>query len=473
MSNKNNIGRFIHSVFIILSLVISTAYAELKLPSGADRRPNLSVDPFERAREALRKLPSSEPEPTPEPTQPASESTAPAQTEREEHNLPPTIVSDSPTGGATSGEAFSYEIGVTVDALSVTAGGIVEPAEDDFEQSKTGIFGLVNLVGEFDTGAAGFWEDGLFFGSAAMIYGKGPAVGDLHGTSGIYAGGNTFRIVELWYDHSFPYSNSSALFGLHDFNSEFYVSEFASLFVNAGFGMGQVIAENGGPSGYPTPTLGTRLKVDLSEKIYFQAAVYDAAPTDEAFDKVIEIKLPKNEELFFATEFGMINKEPGEAGYFKAGMGIWYLRADTSGFEDANGASILTEPRAGNGGVYVLGEMSIGEKLGIFFKHGRGKSEFNQFGQFYAAGLNYTGIIPGRETDVLGFGLVHTRQTDAFLAAFPETFFVAETTYEITYTTEIADWVTVQPDLQFIQQPSMDPNLGNTLVIGVRAMATF
>lgn len=455
------------------------AYAELKLPSGADRRPNLSVDPFERAREAIRKLPTVEPEATPAPApvaepQPSVQPQPAATLELPERGLAPTVVtSDS----AVTGDAFSYELAVTVDALSITAGGIPEPDPEDFEQSKTGIFGVADIIGEYDTGAGGLWDDGLFFVYAAMIFGKGPAVGDLHGTSSIYGGGNSFRIVEAWYEHSFPYSHSSALFGIHDFNGEFYVSEYANLFVNGIFGMGQIVNagpyNSAGPSTYPLATLGFRFKADLSENAYFQAGIYDAAPTDTAFDKVIEAKLPSNDEVFLVSEFGMINNEPGEAGYYKAGLGLWYYRMNTTGFETAAGTPILDEAKPGTGGVYVLAEMSIGEKLGIFFKHGRGRAEYNQYAQFYAAGLNYTGLIPGREEDVLGLGLVHTRQSSAYLEANNNEFFVAETSFEITYATNLTDWLTVQPDFQYIQQPNMDTNLANTMVMGVRVSAAF
>ena len=497
MKNKNIIQPFFTCSLLTLSFFVSTAYAELKLPSGADRRPNLSVDPFERAREAVRKLPKTKapepaPDPTPEVAQPEATQSIAVQpglsTEpTEQTTLPPTVVS---SGNAESGEAFSYELAITADALSVTAGGIPEPDQDDVEQSKTGIFGVADIIGEYDTGAAGLWNDGLFFVYAAIIFGKGPAVGDLHGTSNIYGGGDTFRIVEAWYEHSFPYSHSSIVLGIHDFNGEFYVSEYANLFMNGIFGMGQILnaGSDAGPSTYPVPTLGFRFKAELSEQAYFQVAAYNASPSDEAFDKIIEAKLPSNDEVFLITEFGMTNKEPGESGYYKAGLGLWYFNINTSGFlvsgdEEAGTATYILgdESKSGNAGVYVFAEMSIGEKLGIFFKHGRGRQEYNQYAQFYAAGLNYTGIIPGREEDVFGIGLVQTRHSSAYLDAFDGEFFAAETAFEITYTTNITDWLSVQPDFQYIQQPSMGrlapndgkPLLPNSMVIGVRASASF
>lgn len=463
---------------LVVSLLPTSAFAELTLPSGSDRRPNLSLDPFERAREALRKLPSTdeqkqeeehvEPEREqqrqvePEPVEPDIEQ------RRAQHDSLDVVPTEEPA------DPFSYEFAVTVDALSITSGGNPAPDPEDLEQDTTGIHGVVDLVAEVDTGAAGFWDNGLFFLYTAFTFGTAPAVGDLHGTSGIYAGGNTLRIVEAWYEHSFEHSHSSFLLGWHDFNGEFYVSEYASLFVNAGFGMGQTIAEHGGPSGYPVTTLGLRYKSELGENSYFQFALYDAAPTEEAFNNIIEVGLDKNDGVFVGTEGGYLHGEPGEEGYMKIAGGFWYLRATNEGYEKADGSLLLADnPKPHNSGFYFLAEASIGEKLGLFFKHGRAREEYNQFGQFYAAGLNYTGIIPGREDDVLGIGMVHTRQTDAYLQEHNNSFFIAESTFEVTYATQILDWLMLQPSLQYIQQPNMDPNLPNTAVIGIRAQAVF
>lgn len=472
------------SSLLLAATLLDTAQAELKLPSGSDRRPDLSLDPFERAREALRKLPSSEekaeqekePEREQAPPEPQPQAAEPSIEERRaQHDSLDIVPMEEP------GDPFSYEFAATVDALSIASGGNPQPDEEDFEQNTTGIFGVVDLIAEVDTGAAGFWDNGLFFLYTAFTFGAAPAVGDLHGTSGIYAGGNTLRIVEAWYEHSFEHSHSSFLFGWHDFNGEFYVSEYASLFVNAGFGMGQTLAEHGGPSGYPVTTLGVRYKSDLTENSYFQFAMYDGAPTDEAFNKIIEVGLDKNDGVFVGSEAGYLTGEPGEKGYMKIAAGLWYLRATNEGFETqqtdpttGDPVPLLADnPAPHNTGAYFLAEASIGENLGLFFKHGRARARYNQYGQFYAAGLNYIGIIPGREEDVLGIGMVHTRHSDEFLAEWPNEYFIAETAFEVTYATQILDWLMLQPTVQYIQQPAMSLEIPNTTVIGIQAQAVF
>ena len=79
--NKNYIALSLVGLFGF-GIITTNAQAELTLPSGADRRPNLSLDPFERAREAMRKLPASKPTEEPkretEAKETAQESTAEA-----------------------------------------------------------------------------------------------------------------------------------------------------------------------------------------------------------------------------------------------------------------------------------------------------------------------------------------------------------------------------------------------------------
>ena len=486
--NKTYIALSLASI-ISLGLINTNARAELALPSGIDKRPDLSLDPFERARAAMRKLPTSKPKDKSKPVEQAqpkkqpSQQTEPQQAEQDiqqpaskKNDTPNKIRHTTNFKDTDTEDAFEYELAITMDAFSLTSGGIQQTDEDTPKLKQTGVVGVVDFIAEVDTGAAGLWDDGLFYLYSALTFGETPTVGDLHGISSIEAGVNTMHIMELWYEHSFPYSHSSILFGLHDFNNEFYIAEYAQLFVNGAFGMGQALSEAANPSTYPLTTLGVRLKSEVTENTYFQITMHDAVIQKEELDKIISIKLDKNEGVFVGAETGIFKNEPGNHnGYYKIAAGLWYLKGEQLGFADANGVPILTNnPKPGTGGAYFLAETSIGEKMGLFFKHGRARADYNQYSQFYAAGLNFSGAIPGREEDVLGIGLVHTRQSSAYLSQFDSgTYYVAETTYEITYSAQIMNWLMVQPDYQYVQYPSMDPNIVKASVIGVRLQAVF
>jgi len=494
-------------IIIVFTCVFAeTVFAELKLPSGADRRPNLSLDPFERAREANRSVTPREEAPAPQPATPHEtppdepavinnqqeqvlepisqeemriQSGDPVSADNSQAStatpIPPQPEADEPE------EAFSYEIAATVDSFTLTAGGLAGSVdgipEDSYETGKIGFFGTIDFVAELKPGGFDLWDNGTFFLLASVIAGTAPAVGDFHGISGVYGGGNTMRIVELWYEHEFPFSHSAILFGLHDFNGDFYVTEYAGTLLNGSFGMGTIIGNGGNASTFPTPTTGLRLKTQLNDISYLQAAIYDGAASEEAYDKLIEVKFDDTDGFFLATEAGIVKNEPGDPnGYFKVGLGAWYLRQDQFGYPDGSAEEtpiFEDNPKPGNNGYYFIAESSIGENLGIFFKHGRGRKDYNQFAQYYATGLSYQGVLPSRGEDVLSLGLVHTRQSADYLAQSGVTAFVAETTYEITYTTQITDWLMVQPDVQYITQPSMSPDIPSALVLGLRLQAVY
>ena len=48
-----------------------------------------------------------------------------------------------------------------------------------------------------------------------------------------------------------------------------------------------------------------------------------------------------------------------------------------------------------------------------------------------------------------------------------------EALLEVTYQANLAPWLSVQPDLQYIVHPGGSPRYGNALVLGTRAVLTF
>ena len=50
---------------------------------------------------------------------------------------------------------------------------------------------------------------------------------------------------------------------------------------------------------------------------------------------------------------------------------------------------------------------------------------------------------------------------------------LAETTFEASYSFNINDRLTLQPDLQYVISPSGEPTVGHALVVGSRIIATW
>lgn len=483
MLNKNILSVITLGIGVLSLFNTETVRAQIDIPSGSERRPNLSMDPFERAREAVKSLPGSSVQ-------------TPAQKTIERDKLIPSSGADTsstPEKAAAPAEeepasAFSYAGVAIADLFNVVSGGTTITDEEGLLPPTTAYPILINLAGEIDTGAAGLWDNGTILVQMFGYGGTSPGelVGDFHGLSSIDTGADEayFKLYEAWYQHDFEYSKSSFRAGIQDWNSEFYVAEYSNLFMNGTFGMGAIVNISAAPSTYPATTAGIRYLSTLTEDSYFQFAIFDGAADEGGF---FQVSFNSDEGVYVSTEVGMSQKEPGEDGYFKAAVGGWFLGKSIDAYTGTEEGEMFTladgsevavntgqfESASGTYGAYFLGEMAIGDNIGVFFKAGWADPSYNRYSQFYAGGLNYSGLIPDRVDDVLGVAVTHTKQGSFFLNDNPDLSYIAETTYEVTYSAQINDWLMIQPDLQFIQYPAMSYAIPNTTVVGIRVQAEF
>ena len=123
-----------------------------------------------------------------------------------------------------------------------------------------------------------------------------------------------------------------------------------------------------------------------------------------------------------------------------------------------------------------------GPELRFFGRLGVGEGD-RSLTDFYAeVGLNYRALIPGRAQDFLGVGFTYTSLSDDARRLVREVPLSSsppapspdyESIFEFTYQANLAPWLSVQPDLQYIVHPGGSPRYGNALVTGVRTVITF
>jgi porin len=130
----------------------------------------------------------------------------------------------------------------------------------------------------------------------------------------------------------------------------------------------------------------------------------------------------------------------------------------------------------GNWGLYLLfdqvvyheGSPGSGQGLALFGAFVAAPDQsINTMPFFAAAGAVYRGIWPGRDKDTLAGA--------AYCGAFSRDLRGqgSETVLELTYTLALAPWLTVQPDLQYVINPSGRSAAKNALVIGAQISITF
>ncbi len=477
---QNTRGRAqVFQLGLIMLLLFSVVAHSAESLSGSERRPDLSVDPFERTRDAINKLPSS-------PVSDTKTKNIPIDVDK--HSVPEVAVEQNASLllAKPTGKAIMQSLLLTADYFSLASGG--DPSND----INSGSALLVEYVMRLNSAGFGLWRDGILH-TQLMFYfaaANSPSgiVGDFNGLSSIdYGNDNATKLLQLWYEQEFLYSKSAILFGLHNIDTEFYRTEYGRLFINNSFRMGMALRSVAKPSSYPNTSLGLRYKSALSADSYILAGVYDGRP--ETGNDPSELRINKREGSFNIIEMGIVQSVPRSRAYFKLALGAWYLYQKINEFAGlAENFDIVGErgqfDEPGIGGLYFLGERALGDSLGLFAMAGQTESGISRVDRFVAMGLNFSGLIPGRSKDIFGLGISHSRQSDAFIQAnegvdfdgnriADDCCFVVETTFEITYKATLSNWLIIQPNLQFIHQPAMSSLLGNTYVVGLRLRSLF
>lgn len=288
-------------------------------------------------------------------------------------------------------------------------------------------------------------------------------VGDSFATSNIEADSrHQFRLYEAWLETALTPSLSVKA-GLYDLNSEFDTLETSGLFVGSAHGIGVDISQTGlnGPSIFPVTSLAVRVEKEFSSAARLRAAVLDGVPGNPDRPGRTSVKFGANEGVLAIAEFEW---SPREA---KLLAGHWRYTARFDNFDGGRAR--------GNAGYYVRGETKIWERhetrLDIFARVGTARARFNMFDRFMSAGIKATGIV-GSNADEAGIAIATARTSrryrNSITAADDH-----ETALEMTYRREILPFLTVQPSLQFVFNPSADPTLKTAVVPGIRTELSF
>ena len=430
--------------------------------------------------------------PAPTPTawafapQPISQSLASADVDDEE---PPTLWSslrerESLTGEWGGTRTHLHDRGVeleavyTLDAWANTKGGL---------RRKRRTLDNLDLILTVDAQQAIGWE-GLalqFYG--LRNHGGSPSadVGDAQAVSNIDAL-NTFKLYEAWADQSWNNGRMSLRAGLYDLNSEFYVTDSSSLFLQSGFGIGTDFAQTGrnGPSIFPRTSLGARFRNEPLPDWYVLAAVLDGVPGDPFHHRDTEIRVEAGDGFLVVAEAGR-KESPGTADQrlaSKYAIGLWGY---TARFDDLTRIEPSGQPeeRRGNFGLYALGEQQVfaehedpEQGWWVFARVGHAHARFQTFAWAVAAGVSVRGPLPGRDDDEAGIGFSTAftgrpgRDSLREPGVRPSTH---ETAIEASYRLQVAPWVSVQPSVQYVLDPGADRSTPNALAAALRVTLSF
>lgn len=257
------------------------------------------------------------------------------------------------------------------------------------------------------------------------------------------------HLLEAWAQQQL--GKASLRLGLYDLNSEFYASESAGLLIAPPFGIGSELAASGpaGPSIFPSSALAARLRIDLGGGHgYAQAAVLNA--------RAQTLGDPGGVDLSFDDGLIVIG-EAGVGKRLRVGLGGWtYTRPRDALFAtDAAGQPLRQRPA----GIYGLVEAHVAQggprAVTLFLRGGAARGQTQPFGHSLQAGVLVSPALIGRDDSAFSIG-VHRAGTSAdFRAAqvvLGEPAWQRESVVEVTYADALTPFLTVQPDLQWIEQ---------------------
>ena len=386
--------------------------------------------------------------------------------------------------------------------------------------------GLTELSLGLDTGRAFGWPGGTFNVSALQIHGRNLSsddLGSLQTASGIEAQRAT-RLWELWYQQALL-DGLDVKLGQQSLDQEFIDSAGSGLFINTAMGWPLVPSVDqyaGGPA-YPLSSLGVRLRAQPIGNLTILAGVFDDDPPGGSFGDDSQVRGPEQSGAAFHLGTGAlaiaeiqyaINQPSvgqmddgrggsgGLPGVYK--LGAWF---DSGGFPDqrfdVDGLSLANPDSNGDPklrrddwSIYGVFDQVLWRPaadgpraVGIFARIMGAPDDRNLASFGINSGITLKAPLPGRDNDSLGIGYglakIGDRASalDADQAQFghPVPVRSGESFIEVTYQAQLAPWLSLQPDFQYVFTPSggiQDPNdrarrIGNEAVFGLRTGVTF
>lgn len=325
-------------------------------------------------------------------------------------------------------------------------------------------------------------------GNKAMIYfvnnegGRPNAtrIGSLQGIDNIEVAKSTPKLYEAWVDQSFFADKLSILVGLHDLNSEFIETDSTANFIKPVMQIGPEFALSGqnGPSIFPNTALAVRAKFLPTEDTYIQGGVFDGVAGDP--DHLYGNQFQFDGGALLIAEAGYIPKLEDGTNMTKFAVGAWSY---TQKFDDMNSVDAFGNPlKKRSEGAYLLSsyqfyyDKTTGHSATVFFRPGIADGDTKPVDWAYEAGIVTHGWVPTRADSEIGLGFTQSHNSDKFIRAAVAAGGQAEHNEygaELYYRDKLYHGISIQPDLQYVANPALNPQVSNSWILGTRLDINF
>jgi porin len=305
------------------------------------------------------------------------------------------------------------------------------------------------------------------------------AVGSVSGINADAAGNRDLDLTEVWYEHAFHDGTLRVRFGKLDITGGFEcrgcaVSFDGSAYANdetAQFLSGSLVNNLTIP--FPDKGLGIVLYWNPTETWYASIGAADARADARETGLNTTFDGP-NSEFFYVAETGWTPRLASAKGQLQGAyrMGVWneprakgytgsaQMYKDDVGFYLSCDQMLIKETN----------DSDDSQGLGGFFRYGSASARRNDIKTFWSAGLQYQGAWTGRDDDVWALGTSQAVFSDLASGTYSAD---NETVLEMYYSAQVAPWLSITPDIQYVRHPGGDQSIANTYIAGIRAQMAF
>lgn len=353
-----------------------------------------------------------------------------------------------------------FEGSLTVDNVSNLNGGI---------KRGNNTLGLLDVSTYYYVNN-GFLKNTSFHAHILKTAGGSPSenlIGDIQIASNIEGKAHNF-IYELLI--SYKINNFDITVGMHDLNSEFIVSNYASNFINSSFGIFPTVSINFPTSIYPITTFGglisfSRHRFDIAGGVY------------NLNYEFIENESFETEDHFFQKGFFTIGEfryrwyndvrkiaEIKTGGFFKRGNHEDdEAKPDLCVSEKNYGFYFLAD--------YIIKDISANKTIASFIQIGHAPTRINFSSEYYGIGISLISQDEKYFPRHISLALAHVKLNDLVGDKFVNSG-RHETTLEVTSDIQFFNYFVLQPDIQYIISPS-GGMYNNSLAAILRLIVNF
>ena len=225
----------------------------------------------------------------------------------------------------------------------------------------------------------------------------------------------------------------------------------------------------------PDKGLGVFVNWNITDAVYVRAAALDAHARSRQTN--FNTAFHDEDEFRFYGEIGWkpaFNSAKGKLwGHYR--IGTWYDPTTKKRFFDTLDGLRAERYDSEDWGFFCGFDQMVWREndkpkdhqgVAVAGRYGYAHGEVNKVEHFWAAAIQYQGLIPTRDKDVLAFGVGQGILADEYRRVHTNA--DRETVYELYYAIYVAPWLIITPDLQYITNTGGDKDDPHTMVAGLR-----